>query len=449
MKNSGEEKPECLNCTRQGETCDYRIRLNWDGRSRNKDNGNPGSQPMSFGGSQSPPKSRGPEGQSSRSVSPATSTLSQTTSQHGSPGRSHEVPPLPAYLDPVRGIGPSAHARHRSHNGLMPPTWQHGAQYTGHPSVLHLTQPPIYPSPAESGFGSPATMITNPMPPPLPTSNPQAFEIASSMQNNAKRVKLSPRAEMLTGMARTKRASSYGAGEFEDISRPVHQPLTPTFFPAHLAPLTPAPSAHSDDKWNVGFGYQRHAGHENHDFRRVSVSSLLSGSPEPDENRPKVEQAAVVSPEMVSPFITPRPFLHQRTFSNSTETYGQDKGHADLDLPKNNDTLAISGGSPLEASDVEKWMNAFDGITEFGFRLQSREMVFAKGGYYASPVPIKIPRKLEPLPSILLENPMNLLYFHHFLNHTSRILVPHDCPENPFRTILPDSKSMIVHHLQI
>lgn len=37
---------------------------------------------------------------------------------------------------------------------------------------------------------------------------------------------------------------------------------------------------------------------------------------------------------------------------------------------------------------------------------------------------------------------MNLLYFHHFLNHTARILVPHDCSENPFRNILPQSN----HH---
>ncbi|KAL8952223.1 MAG: hypothetical protein Q9183_007402, partial [Haloplaca sp. 2 TL-2023] len=32
---------------------------------------------------------------------------------------------------------------------------------------------------------------------------------------------------------------------------------------------------------------------------------------------------------------------------------------------------------------------------------------------------------------------MNLLYFHHFLNHTARILVPHDCAANPFKNILP------------
>ena len=36
---SGEEKPRCLNCERQGETCDYSIRLNWGGHTkRNPDN---------------------------------------------------------------------------------------------------------------------------------------------------------------------------------------------------------------------------------------------------------------------------------------------------------------------------------------------------------------------------------------------------------------------------
>lgn len=65
-------------------------------------------------------------------------------------------------------------------------------------------------------------------------------------------------------------------------------------------------------------------------------------------------------------------------------------------------------------------------------------MAFGKGGYYVKPVQIRIPKSLEPLPPILMENKMNLLYFHHFINHTARILVPHDCEKNPFRQILPE-----------
>jgi hypothetical protein len=57
--------------------------------------------------------------------------------------------------------------------------------------------------------------------------------------------------------------------------------------------------------------------------------------------------------------------------------------------------------------------------------------------YYSERVPIEIPNRLFPLPTKLTNNNMNLLYFHHFLNHTARILIPYDCPINPYRTVLP------------
>lgn len=98
-------------------------------------------------------------------------------------------------------------------------------------------------------------------------------------------------------------------------------------------------------------------------------------------------------------------------------------------------------------SPPTSWENTFnddpgfpvnDFAAQFGQR--SRDMAFEPGGYYAKPVAIKIPQDLEPLPPQLLENGMNLLYFHHFLNHTARILVPHDCDMNPFRMVLPQSR---------
>ncbi|KAF3768895.1 hypothetical protein M406DRAFT_249113, partial [Cryphonectria parasitica EP155] len=45
-------------------------------------------------------------------------------------------------------------------------------------------------------------------------------------------------------------------------------------------------------------------------------------------------------------------------------------------------------------------------------------------GFYEQPLQVRIPRDLEPLPAKLLENPMNLLYFHHFMNHTAKALAP-------------------------
>jgi hypothetical protein len=110
--------------------------------------------------------------------------------------------------------------------------------------------------------------------------------------------------------------------------------------------------------------------------------------------------------------------------------YGYDKGYPDQDIPDNDDMSAIVGSPAISQS-------TFDGAPAE----QTETIAFEPGGYYAKPVPIRIPNPLTPLPGQLMANSMNLLYFHHFLNHTARILVPHDCPCNPYRTVLPNSKS--------
>ncbi|MCJ1391147.1 hypothetical protein MMC18_004009 [Xylographa bjoerkii] len=56
----GEEKPKCLNCERQGEPCDYSIRLNWEGRTKRKANDltpEPGQHAFSTALEMSPPAS--------------------------------------------------------------------------------------------------------------------------------------------------------------------------------------------------------------------------------------------------------------------------------------------------------------------------------------------------------------------------------------------------------
>src|SRR5689334_10960507 len=79
-RDSGEEKPSCVNCQRQGETCDYSIRLNWDGRSKKKDDGKPGSQLLSFDAPLSTAENtiRSPS-EGAPSGSPATQNPFQTT----------------------------------------------------------------------------------------------------------------------------------------------------------------------------------------------------------------------------------------------------------------------------------------------------------------------------------------------------------------------------------
>lgn len=128
--------------------------------------------------------------------------------------------------------------------------------------------------------------------------------------------------------------------------------------------------------------------------------------------------------------------------------YGFDQGRPDLDLPRNNDADALTLLSPGSKRKHEDQRDYFvdtsdPSRTEFGFGLYPKEdSTFKNRDYYEAPIPVKIPRSLEPLPPVLRENPMNLLYFHHFLNHVARILVPHDCPENPFRCVLPQSKCL-------
>ena len=61
--------------------------------------------------------------------------------------------------------------------------------------------------------------------------------------------------------------------------------------------------------------------------------------------------------------------------------------------------------------------------------------------YAAEPIDIRIPISLLPLPAILKDDSTNLLYFHHFFNHTAQSLGAHYCSANPFQTILPRSKA--------
>jgi hypothetical protein len=120
-------------------------------------------------------------------------------------------------------------------------------------------------------------------------------------------------------------------------------------------------------------------------------------------------------------------------------TYGYDLGLPDTDTPRNNDFSAIAIFSPQ--SDTM----GFGDDTPYGSaEPYGKDMAFESGGYYAKPVPIRISKSLEPLPPLLMENQMNLLYFHHFINHTARVLVNHDCERNPFREILPESKCVAI-----
>ena len=135
-------------------------------------------------------------------------------------------------------------------------------------------------------------------------------------------------------------------------------------------------------------------------------------------------------------FILPTTTQH---LSSSTLLYGFDCGQTDTDLPKHNDHEAIKDFTGFGLDYFRNCDHVLEG--ELCTDLQYKDIAPDDGkNYYRRPVSIRLSESLPPLPDLLKTNPMDLMYFHHFINHTARLLVAHDCPENPFRTILPASK---------
>jgi hypothetical protein len=153
---------------------------------------------------------------------------------------------------------------------------------------------------------------------------------------------------------------------------------------------------------------------------RMSVNSLLS---------PDFHHEHGLNGDAVLGFNAERP-----PTGGSIE-YGLDHGTPDQDVNDHQDA-----GPRVRIFDrisLDRQMGAEARGSEVAPEDPERKTLLTAGGYYATHVPIRIPRKLSPLPRALLENPINLMYFHHFLNHTARLLVPHDCVENPFRSVMP------------
>ncbi|KAI5293679.1 hypothetical protein KEM52_005320 [Ascosphaera acerosa] len=212
----------------------------------------------------------------------------------------------------------------------------------------------------------------------------------------------------------------------------------------------------------------------------MSVNSLLS------QTR-SVSSAPLQSPDHSSPYCISESETRRDDYVN----FGHDYGHADLDLCSASATASVAAsaaggdddagtGVGVAADADDNGRRGSDAASALGHHLpltdarlrgrseghrhdRSRRMsspdfdnehdppaqsvavsVFSKGGYYASPVPVNIQKFLMPLPSVLTQSPVNMLYFHHFLNHTGKILAPHACEHNPFTRVLP--KMAITNH---
>ena len=379
ISRSTEEKPSCANCLRQGDKCDYSIRLNWEGRTKRK--ASEPSTPKStsgFGSFETKPQPSGlvsgPE-----LVSPTDSPLGVRDEWSASSN---------LFID---GTGntwiPSG----------MTPAVSTQSPTTGPED--HQTITVQLELPTEDTVLSPSTVHED----FRPFTRPYLATDSSSLD--------------ATGLGFT--ALSYGF-ERNAVSQPVSF-LRDTSADA----LTTEQGGYSSVR------HQRHGDHlsprryhgqalRDQDAGRLSVD-LLSGG-------------AFESPDRRQPIVTGHEIF-----------YGYDCGVPDYDVPKNNDAEAIAPITPSDEVVDDDPISPVSEPTPTGsIHVRRRSSFTTGGGYYMTPTRVKIPRRMLPLPSTLLENPMNLLYFHHFIDHTARILVPHDCDRNGMLNILPASESSSV-----
>ena len=326
---------------------------------------------------------------------------------------------------------------------------QSSASYPS-PADSSMDSPPLPSSGNYNQAGPPLSTANSQMPPPLQSplslssysvvSLRDQEEVPLTGEHRSKRLRMSPLLGSSENFQRNQPIScvNYNGASSKTISSYIppqssFRPYSPSNNFGGVA-LTPASSSvASEDTYLRSFTKPSpQIPQESPDLRRLSVSSLLS-PPGPEEDLIANSRRGSVTP--TSPSIKSLDLDHGIT-------YGLDRGFPDLDRPNNNDSVALNGLTPSLSKVGLCYSEAdmpADDPPEFGFGLHASNTSHGDRGYYARPVTVVIPRSLGSLPAELVENSMNLLYFHHFLNHTARILVPHDCSENPFKSILPQS----------
>lgn len=521
----GEEKPKCHNCERQGETCDYSIRLNWEGRTKRKSTDfaqqpaqpttpvtatpRPGtvSAPLSdptFGGTLVPSAASNFKNQIPQGVSGSSSEFSPVQKAGNirdvysleATSKGHIIPVSPyeasfgSRANPriVTDMRTSNEGRYygsgedepaRTSFAEMSYVGMHGGQQLGprdHISASQLSRirdpsSASYPSPTDSSLDSPPLSALQSlnfskdsryspspsnMPPPSQSNRPPSLYhgdmgrnqemLAHAGQYTPKRARMSPPREFPDPSHRYP-STSYGGfhagGPLQAMPPSPSQhmssfrPYSPTENFGQVSFPSAVPSIRSGaNPYRSPLKASTHGREESPD-RRLSVSSLLVGTPGAGDMGEK------------DPMFLANVY-GQTHYQDMSIHYGLDRGFPDLDLPINNDDLALNGITPTINNTGYRFLKSEEAVdelnipSEFGFGLNAANSAHGEGGYYAKPVQVAIPRSLGPLPDTLQDNPMNLLYFHHFLNHTARILVPHDCSENPFKSILPQSKLQVL-----
>ncbi|CAI7651229.1 unnamed protein product [Penicillium glandicola] len=438
----GEEKPACLNCQRQGDPCDYSVRLNWGGRAKRTSIDSPNSQSSGYGGavigfsdsfaisSMSPILFHTP------TSNPADGFLNTHRGEFTSPGAMSPSTPAPVGLfeSPRLGSGSEGVTSPGQLEPRFSSTWaeqsptltttsisstpllqyQFGQQSFDNPSYLGSMD-------HTSGLGSSLSafaFLTAPVSQPVSylrhsvdasnnCSGPSTFH--SRDEGDLSRGSHDDQGMHLgTGSGMGQNGTSNSPQDTDSLST--------MLFDSHRVSIaasdpTSSPNIHETTS-NMG------SVHDYHNELTPDHQVLAESNHEADQIPHESSYAQ----------------NKWQTYLNSvTDNYGLDSGRPDQDLTFNNDHAAIDINYALDLIS-SRWRNEQSLQSKAS---QPEPQVQFCSGYYASPVPINVPRYLSPLPSSLLENPINLMYFHHFLNHTARMLVPHNCDNNPFVSVLP------------
>ena len=381
---SGEEKPSCLNCRRQKEKCDYSLKLNWDGRSKRRSSIE-STSPMSSTGSThvfSFALSPFPV-QQTTSCGPESSSSETTGNDHfRDTGVPKTVSPSPAHDKELLDRQPSLDVQSFNQSA-----WTPGELPMEIDNLLQIHNPTL-PWPEQSlHLGTAMQDVFPPLPSTQDKSYPSPAETASEM--------------------------SHGNGAFslDDhiFSKPAQDmPLASEVQNNHVS------NALASSSYNVPTS-------------SVPIDFLLD---KPEDHR---------SSDGLVNLSTSEGRWHMY-LNSATDNYGLDCGRKDLDLNKNDDHAAIDVRHALGLIGLQCKPQGSFRSSKKNDAVQEGSPGATRYTYYSSPVPVDIPRYLSPLPSTLLKNPINLMYFHHFINHTARMLVPHDCENNPFVSVLPSSK---------
>jgi hypothetical protein len=386
-----------MNCQRQGETCDYSIRLNWEGRGKNKNAANGNGQvvfALSSHNSTVATTEQSLQQNGTSRASPLSTITSASSLDQSSPLR---IPPYlqqamgPSVIDPAIMTGLAQGLPTPYTNLTESQLYDSRSVDSRDQSRSQTPNTPLSAVPSsisrvrqQIGLASPSISNSASPLPDLPRNG--IYQHCSSLGLDGSNPSMTVSTNELFPDRPTKRKRN-GQQEVMEGNTSMPPPNSALVSPYNLAypaqpsmnsPLTPgASSTHSDESYRPRFSPS--ITQEAPSIRRLSVSSLLSGPPGIPQAPSSTSSSFLQSLGPISPGILT---------GNPMSTYGLDRGFRDFDIGKNDDTNATSGASPSGIPDHLDLVIDDDGnwFPEFGFGFGPAK----EASYYATPISIMV-----------------------------------------------------------